>query len=410
MTILQYIEKNLPLTIRENKEDRDPLLGLPYPYIIPCACDMFQEMYYWDTYFANKGLILRGDIQQAKNNVDNLRSLLERFGFVLNGNNKWFCNNSQPPFLALMVRDIYEATKDRKWLKDAYVSVRKEHNFWQERRMTQCGLNRYDCEPLPESWIPGAVAGMVQRLGYRPDKTDAELARGMYAAGESGWDCTPRFTCETYCYAAVDLNSLLYAQEAQLAFMASELELPEEMDAWVAAKEKRTQKMRQYLKGEDGIFNDYNTQTGKHSTLASTACFYPLFVKMATQEEAAATVKLLGRLEKDHGLAVCEESDVPGNFQWGYPNGWSPMHYITVMGLLNYGYRKEALRIAGKYVKLVESCFKKTGHLWEKYNVVEGNVQVLDEYKMPAMLGWTFGVYVFFQMLLEKSKNEEKEL
>ena len=401
MTIPEYIEKNLRLSIRENIEDQEPLLGLPYPYLIPSACDMFQEMYYWDTYFANKGLILRGNVQQAKYNVDNLRSLLERFGFVLNGNNRWFCNNSQPPFLALMVRDIYEATGDKVWLQDAYASIRKEHDFWTERRMTECGLNRYDCEPLPESWIPGAVAGMVQRLGYRPDKTDVELARGMYAAGESGWDCTPRLTHESYCYAAVDLNSLLYAQEDQLAFFALELALSEESDAWIRGKEERAQTMRQYLKGKDGIFNDYNTETGKLSPLASTACFYPLFVQMATEEEATAAVKLLDRLEKDHGLVVCEESNVPGNFQWGYPNGWPPMHYITVMGLLSYGYREEALRIAGKYVKLVESCFEQTGHFWEKYNVVEGNVEVLDEYKMPAMLGWTFGVYVSFQKLLE---------
>jgi alpha,alpha-trehalase len=48
----------------------------------------------------------------------------------------------------------------------------------------------------------------------------------------------------------------------------------------------------------------------------------------------------------------------------------------------------------------VESCYEQTGHLWEKYNVVKGNAEVVDEYTMPTMLGWTFGVYVYFCKLL----------
>ena len=78
------------------------------------------------------------------------------------------------------------------------------------------------------------------------------------------------------------------------------------------------------------------------------------------------------------------------------------MQRIVVEGLLRYGFREEAMRIAKKYVDLVERCFEQTGHFWEKYNVVEGNVEVVDEYKMPAMLGWTFGGYYGFCKLLGK--------
>ena len=78
------------------------------------------------------------------------------------------------------------------------------------------------------------------------------------------------------------------------------------------------------------------------------------------------------------------------------------MQRIVVEGLLHYGYKEDAYRIARKYVNVVEKCFGETGHLWEKYNVVEGNARVVDEYKMPAMLGWTFGVYYGFCKLLGK--------
>ena len=39
--------------------------------------------------------------------------------------------------------------------------------------------------------------------------------------------------------------------------------------------------------------------------------------------------------------------------------------------------------------------FEKTGDLWEKYNVVTGTTEVVDEYKMPRMVGWTAGVFVY---------------
>ena len=33
---------------------------LPHPFIPPCVDGQFRTLYYWDTYFANVGLILDG--------------------------------------------------------------------------------------------------------------------------------------------------------------------------------------------------------------------------------------------------------------------------------------------------------------------------------------------------------------
>ena len=76
--------------------------------------------------------------------------------------------------------------------------------------------------------------------------------------------------------------------------------------------------------------------------------------------------------------------------------------YFTNKGLDKYGYREEAHRIANKYVTLVDKVFAETGNLWEKYNVVEGNINVSNEYKMPAMMGWSAGTYL---AALEYLKN-----
>lgn len=188
-SIEEYIETNLPKCIRENKEDSGTLIGLPYPYIVPCASGAFQEMYYWDTYFTNKGLILCGNVEQARNNIDNMCYMIEKYGFVLNGNRTTYLHNSQPPFLSMMARDVYEVAGDKEWLKKVYPALEKEHAFWSEKRGSEIGLNRYDCMPLQGEERRNAAVCLRGRIGEDVDCGDEETAaRGLISAGESGWD------------------------------------------------------------------------------------------------------------------------------------------------------------------------------------------------------------------------------
>ena len=84
------------------------------------------------------------------------------------------------------------------------------------------------------------------------------------------------------------------------------------------------------------------------------------------------------------------------SYQWGYPNGWAPLHLIAVEGLKQCGYDQDATRIAGKYLTAIAGLFEQTGKLWEKYNVCDGTLQAASEYGNPEMLGWTAGVFVVF--------------
>lgn len=401
--INRYIKKNLPLTIRECKSDNYPFFALPKPYNVPCASGMFQEMYYWDTYFTNRGLILDGDIEQAKNNVENLAAMAERFGFVLNGNRAEFLNNSQPPFMSQAIREVYEVTKDKDWLSKLIPAVEKEYCFYTEQRGTEIGLSRYDAvTPISDEQKKRAVDLIVERLGYVPDVSSDDLARGLYAVGESGWDINPRMTYHAYDYVVAELNSLIYSIEDNMEFFSAELNRAEAETVWHNKKELRASLCRKYLKGEDGIFYDYDLVNGERTSLFSAACYYPLYFGMATSDEAAAAVDMLHILETDWGIVTSERcDDIKGTFQWGYPNGWPPMQQIVVGGLLRYGYVDEAKRIARKFLSLMEKCYMETGHLWEKYDVVEGSANALAEYETPAMLGWTYGTYRVFTKLLE---------
>ena len=113
MNVKEYIESNWENTTRFFTENNDTLIGLPYPYTVPCCEGAFQEMYYWDVYFTNIGLIKSGRLLQAKNNVDNMCYLINKYGFMPNGNMTIYLNRSQPPFLFLMVKDVYDFFRDK---------------------------------------------------------------------------------------------------------------------------------------------------------------------------------------------------------------------------------------------------------------------------------------------------------
>lgn len=67
---------------------------------------------------------------------------------------------------------------------------------------------------------------------------------------------------------------------------------------------------------------------------------------------------------------------------------------------MNYGYKDNAKRIAEKYINTVIKNYETTNNLWEKYNVVDGTINVANEYEMPSMLGWTAGVFVALAELI----------
>src|SRR3989344_1726183 len=192
-----YIENYWPKLIRENKKDLRSLIGLPNPYIVPAATEVFQEQYYWDSYPIVRTLINHPKYSDlAIGMVDNLLHLVSRFGIVPNASRYYFLSRSQPPLLSTMVRIVFEKTGDLNWLKKAIKLVNLEYDdVWMGKiplrnyRLTPTGLSRYyDINALDD-----------------------------LAEAESGWDMTWRFGGKCLNYNPVDLNSLLYLYESDLS-------------------------------------------------------------------------------------------------------------------------------------------------------------------------------------------------
>lgn len=386
-----YIEQNWDKCIKEHTKDEGTLIGLPYPYTVP-AVGTFDEMYYWDTYFINRGLLLSGREKQAGYNVDNMLFLVEKYGYMPNGNRLYYLGRSQPPLLSEMVKDLYEVRRDKDWLTGAYTVLKREYTFWMTKRGSANGLNVYGGETLLES-REEIIAGFCRRTGCRRESMEQDLYRHALATYESGWDANPRWGYEAYEYAPVDLNSLLYLMEENMRYFAAELGNAEE-GLWRERSQRRKKLMLSCMDCGQGILMDYHVRKRECSRVFSAASFYPLFAGLLEKENAEALVNRMPELEMEYGIAACTPCSDSGIYQWGYPNGWACLQYIIVKGLERYGKKEAAMRIAGKYMSLVERVFEQTGNLWEKYNVVQGNVQVVDEYKMPPMMGWSAGVYL----------------
>lgn len=393
--IKEFIKNSWEETVRTHTQDKDDLIGLPYPYTVPCRDGYFQEMYYWDTYFANKGLLLSGRVENAKFNCDNLRFMLRKYGFVPNGNRTRYLMGSQPPYLSLMVYDVYLKTGDKQWLKGAYEDLLKEYEFWQTKRVTPTGLNRYYTMATGawcSSYVDYARSRTKLPLLGDPEKVGADYR----AEGESGWDFTKRFDSVCGDCNPVDLNCNLYAYEKLFGFYERELGVSSR--DWSAVSAARKALMDKYLfDKERKIYNDYNYVTGKLSETISCASFQPYFVGLTSNGKGVET--LLKALETPYGLVATDYKD--GHFQWGYPNGWAPLHLIAAFGLKQAGAKEDGMRIAKKYCETVERCFVSSGHLFEKYNMTTGGSDTLDEYELPHMLGWSAGVFLALLDLLE---------
>jgi alpha,alpha-trehalase len=383
-----YIREFWPRLERFHPKDDESLLGLPKPYLVPSydetASFDYNELYYWDSYFMVQGLLADPSRKQMVEGIlEDLLSLFKRFSIIPNGSRTFLMGRSQPPFLTSFIYDVYNIYHpNEKWLQSAMELAKKEYaTVWlgtkkpNERQVYQ-GLSRY------------------YDINYLHDLAEAE----------SGWDMTPRFGRKALNYLPVDLNALLYKYEMDFARTARLFDDKREAAKWeqAAALRKHTMDELMWDHGR-GLYYDYNYVKQRRSTVSSLAAYYPMWAGMVDEKQAAALVSALHRFENKGGLATTDALPlgqyVPGAMpvQWAYPNGWAPLHFVVVEGLLRYGYHDDARRIAIKWLKTNLGWFNTHGVFLEKYNVVSPEKPPQKGvYPSQTGFGWTNAVFERF--------------
>jgi alpha,alpha-trehalase len=394
---------------RQSGEEKSSILPLPKPYVVPGG--RFREIYYWDSYFTMLGLLKSDHNDLALNMLQNFAHLIDVVGYIPNGNRTYFLGRSQPPFFSLMVKLLsrHEPSIIAKYLPQ----LEKEYAFWmQGEEQPKAGtanhrvvrlsdgtlLNRYWDEnntPRPESYKEDVELSHVSK------QNPNDLFRNLRAAAESGWDFSSRWfrdgedfqSTHTTEIIPVDLNCLLFHHEQTLAEAYRAIDNQPKADLVAEKANERMKAIHKYCWNVSaGFFFDYDfvfRQQKKSLTLAGA---FPLFVSIATKQQAQKVADVLIRkFLKAGGLTTTLENS---GQQWDAPNGWAPLQWVCYKGLKNYEL-DAAESILKAWLNTNEKVFAKTGKMTEKYDVWNDNAEASGgEYPNQDGFGWTNGVYL----------------
>jgi alpha,alpha-trehalase len=433
-----------------NSEGIQPpgLLYLRNKYVVPGG--RFNEMYGWDSYFIIRGLLRDGRLDLARGMVENFFFEIEHYGALLNANRTYYLTRSQPPFLSSMVMAVHKSQKaagqdDRGWLETAYSYVKRDHDMWTRapHLAGNTGLSRYydfGDGPAEEAlqdeadiyrkvaayflFHPTLPSFETEDVESHDGKSGASYSVRVCGAGslqsscepehliqlkpdyykgdrsmrESGFDISFRFGpygASTHHYAPICLNSLLFKTERDLEELSRLLGKTSEATQWQRQAEARKQAVQKYLWDEQqGLFFDYDFESGQRSSYRYATTFYPLWAGLATDAQARAVVKNLSIFEQPGGI-VTSVKESEG--QWDYPFGWAPIQLLAVEGMRRYGNNAEANRVSTEFLSTVLDNFERDKTIREKYNVVTRSSETAVKAGYAANVvgfGWTNAAFV----------------
>lgn len=410
---LEHIDELWKFLERRNRITRGSLIALPYTYIVPGG--RFNEQFYWDSYFIMLGLASSGKWKLIEGMVKNYVHMIRKYGYIPTANRSYLLSRSQPPFFAHMVQ-LLAGHRGKRVLREYLPYLVAEYRFWMKgrtklnetefrsyRRVVEMPngtfLNRYydnKTTPRPESLREDLETA---ELAGRDDPSRVFLH--LRAAAESGWDFSSRWlltsndihTIHTADIIPVDLNCLLYYLELTISDAYRVSFNIVKARHFKKKAQLRAEAIQRYLwDDESGFYSDYNFHQSRKTQVPSLAGVFPLYVGIATEEQAAAVAAVLERdFLKPGGLVT---THVESGQQWDAPNGWAPLEWVAIEGLRRYGYDKLADEIANRWVALNEKVYAASHKFVEKYNVMnEDGLGGGGEYVLQDGFGWSNGVY-----------------
>ena len=395
------------------------LQGLPF--VVPGG--RFNELYGWDSYFEALGLLHDGRVDLAQAMVEHFLYEVRHYGQILNANRSYYLTRSQPPFLTSMGLAVHShlpsGPERTEWLRRVLqAGIREYETVWMgERRLTPTGLSRYHAAGIgmPPETEEGhfdailrpyaARAGMdvrtYSRLYLKREVVEPALDAHFVhdrTMRESGHDTSNRLEGCAAHLCTVDLNSLLYKYEVDIArtlesAFGGRLTLDDGTRHDAAAWDDRARRRQALMNGlcwddERGMFFDYDFVARGRTGYESATTLYPLWAGLATADQAQRLVeRALPRFEAAGGLLAGTEAsrgpvtDERPQRQWDYPFGWPPHQMLAWQGLVNYGYAEVARRLAYRWLLMItRNAADYNGTIPEKYDVVNRTHRVFVEY------------------------------
>lgn len=425
---IKSINKKPGLLALESKPNPDdPMNPLNEPYVVPGG--RFNELYGWDSYMIVLGLLLevtpenQTNLKLSRGMTENFIYEITYYNKILNANRSYYLGRSQPPFLTDMALRVFDKTLEVggnredaiDFLKRSVLAAIREYNLvWccKPRLDEETGLSCYHPEGSgipPETEAshfdtilqPYAKKHKISQPEFIEKYNNKEILEPELdeyflhdrAVRESGHDTSYRLDGKAAYLATVDLNALLHKYEVDISniikdHFGGKLENPatgkvETWEEWAKKAEKRRENITKYLwNEEDSMFYDYNIKDKKQAKYESATCFWPLWAKAASVDQADKLVKnSLSKFEEWGGLVSGtlrsrgEISIHRPSRQWDFPYGWAPQQMLAWIGLANYNYGGTARRLVYRWLHMMTRAFVDyNGVVVEKYNVLKGAV------------------------------------
>ncbi|GAB4817418.1 hypothetical protein N2152v2_004464 [Parachlorella kessleri] len=441
--------RQLSPRVRENPE-LFTMLYVPNSFVVPGA--RFREVYYWDSYWVIKGLLVSQLNDIAEHIVDNFAYLIETYGHIPNGIRTYYLNRrqdgergggGQPPLFSEMVRIVHEADPNTERLSRALRALLVEHALWTSTEEPwvkqvavtgsdgkQYNFSRYYADwyaPRPESYKEDVQTAMQAGLDEAGSR---QLWHDLASTAESGWDFSSRWfangmnltTVQTTKIIPADLNALLFQMETNIARFADELGCSDVATRYrqLAATRSALPLCTLAVEGDwrdaiNAVMWDAATSQWRDLILTSDAAPYtvrqsnatavsnwvPLFAGVADPGSQQAT-QAVQALQNSGliGVGGLAATNVTTGQQWDFPNVWPPLVDFAVVGAEEYGGAagaQLASNLAQTYLQTAFTAFNETGNMFEKYNAQQvGVAGGGGEYEVLAGFGWSNGVALSF--------------
>ena len=411
--------KNLdivPLNKNHHHTDPDAMLYLPNPYVVPGG--RFNEMYGWDSFFIILGLLKDHEFELAKGMARNILYEIEHYGKMLNANRCYYLSRSQPPVISDAILAIYHYERDKDFIREAIPALEKFHAYWTEgnRNIKSIGLSRYYADsdkPLPDAEVgyhervkrfyreyPVRCYDVNRFYDFKTDELKPAFYRADRSVRESGFDLSNKFGpfgADINNYVPISLNALLCRMEQNLAEFHGILANDAKEKEWRTKAAARRDAINEYLWEPDlGYYFDYNFKEDHNRLYIYATTFYPLLADIANTKQSEMVIRNLPALESNGGIMA---SAYVTGMQWDATFGWAPHQFFAVKALAEYNAVDDARRLSAKFVSMINDDFRRTGKIFEKYDMVKRTSDLVSNIKYGYKVnvegfGWTNAVYL----------------
>lgn len=272
--------------------------------------------------------------------LDNFYGRQHESGYICNGINSIDGSdvhlpgqryNPSPPLFSWIEMEWYRFTGDDSRFH-SILPVLTQYAAWMEKHLVK----------------KGTIHGLFYNSG-------AEMNREGKRRLGSGW---------------ADISSQMVFFYQHLAMICKYVGLGEEAGRYRYRADEISANINQYLWNEvDGIYYDIDDY-GTHIPYATTACFWPMIVGIATPQQAMRLNEALldsSRFWRKVPFSSLDARHLSSEDEGQVGSVWDIDNYFLFYALEKYGYQQAATEAAESYLNAVSQVYKTSGSIWENY-------------------------------------------